>query len=235
MTDLRDQTGGISVARSSAAVFMQQVYLWMTAGLGVTALAAYFTSRSPEMLQFFFGGTVRVVIFAVAIFGLVMFLSAGMHKLSKTAATGFFLLYAALNGIFLGPVLLVYTQASVAQAFFVSAGMFGAMSIFGAVTKRDLTGMGNFMMLGLFGIIIAMIVNIFLKSSALDLGISIIGVIVFAGLTAWDTQKLRSMGASAPLEDGTAVRRGAILGALTLYLDFINMFLMLLRIFGNRE
>ena len=175
------------------------------------------------------------ILMIVAIFGLVIYLSAAMHKLSAGAATGFFMLYAALMGIFLGPVLLVYTHSSVTQAFVVTAGMFGGMSLYGTVTKRDLTGMGSFLIMGLWGIILASIVNIFLRNSARDFAISVIGVIVFAGLTAYDTQKLRAMGESAPLDDSLAIRRGAILGALSLYLDFVNMFLMLLRLFGNRN
>lgn len=134
----------------------------------------------------------------VAIFGLVIYLSAAMHKLSAGAATGFFMLYAALMGIFLGPVLLVYTHSSVTQAFVVTAGMFGGMSLYGTVTKRDLTGMGSFLIMGLWGIILACIVNIFLRNSALDFAISVIGVIVFAGLTAYDTQKLRAHGRKRP-------------------------------------
>ena len=146
------------------------------------------------------------------------------------------MLYAALMGIFLGPVLLVYTHSSVTQAFVVTAGMFGGMSLYGTVTKRDLTGMGNFLMMGLFGIIIASIVNIFLASSMMDFVISCIGVLIFTGLTAYDTQKLRAFGMNAPVDDATAMRRGALLGALELYLDFINLFLMLLRLFGgNRD
>lgn len=235
MNDLRDQTGALSQARSTASVFMQQVYMWMTAALGMTAAAAYVTASSPALLQFFFGGSLMPILVMVAIFGLVIYLSAAMHRLSAGAATGFFMLYAALMGVFLGPVLLVYTQSSVTQAFVVTAGMFGGMSLFGTVTKRDLTGMGSFLIMGLWGIILASIVNIFLRSSAVDFAISVIGVIVFAGLTAYDTQKLRAMGESAPLDDSLAIRRGAILGALTLYLDFVNMFLMLLRLFGNRD
>ena len=235
MSDLRDQTQSMVRVRSTASVFMQHVYTWMTAGLATTALAAYITASSPTILQLFFGNMFMMLLMIVAIFGLVIYLGAAMHKLSAGAATGFFLLYAALMGIFLGPVLLVYTQSSVFQAFIVTAGMFAGMSIFGAVTKRDLTGMGSFMMMGLWGIILASIVNIFLHNSAMDFAISVIGVIVFAGLTAFDTQKLRAMGDSAPLDDTVAIRRGAILGALTLYLDFVNMFLMLLRLFGNRD
>lgn len=235
MNDLRDQTQSMARARSAASIFMQHVYTWMTAGLATTAVAAYVTASSPTILQLFFGNMFMMLLMIVAIFGLVIYLSAAMHKLSAGAATGFFLLYAALMGIFLGPVLLAYTQSSVFQAFVVTAGMFGGMSLFGAVTKRDLTGMGSFLMMGLWGLILASIVNLFLRNSAMDFAISVIGVIVFAGLTAFDTQKLRAMGDSAPLDDAVAIRRGAILGALTLYLDFVNMFLMLLRLFGNRN
>jgi len=235
MHDLHDQTRTMSRAQSTVSVFMQHVYLWMTAALGVTAAAAWFTASSPTVMQFFFGNTITMIALMLAIFGLVIYLSAAMHRLSAGAATGFFMLYAALMGVFMGPVLLAYTQSSVFQAFIVTAGMFGGMSVYGMITKRDLTGMGSFMMMGLWGIILASIVNIFLGNSTLDLVISVIGVIVFAGLTAFDTQKLRVMGESAPLDDAVAIRRGAILGALTLYLDFVNMFLMLLRLFGNRE
>ena len=235
MNDLRDQTQPLVRARSAASVFMQHVYLWMTAALGVTAVAAYVTATSPTVLQLFYGNMFMPILMIVAIFGLVIYLSAAMHKLSAGAATGFFMLYAALMGIFLGPVLLVYTHSSVTQAFVVTAGMFGGMSLYGTVTKRDLTGMGSFLIMGLWGIILASIVNIFLRNSAMDFAISVIGVIVFAGLTAYDTQKLRAMGESAPLDDSLAIRRGAILGALSLYLDFVNMSLMQLRLFGNRN
>ena len=224
-----------SYARTSVGVFMQQVYLWMTAALGITAGAAVITASSPALLQLFFSGTVMPIVLMVGILGLVMYISARMHTLSSSAATGLFLLYSALNGVFLGPVLLAYTGASVAQAFLVSAGMFGGMSVYGMVTKRDLSGMGSFLMMGLWGIILASIVNIFLGNNAIDLTISVLGVIIFTGLTAFDTQKLRGMGMTAPVDDALAMRRGALLGALTLYLDFINMFLFLLRLFGNRN
>ena len=146
-----------------------------------------------------------------------------------------FLLYSVLTGLTLSSIFIVYPIGSIANAFFSTAGMFLAMSIYGTVTKRDLTGMGNFLFMGLIGIIIASIVNIFLASSAMDFVISVCGVIIFTGLTAYDTNKLRQFGASAPLDDAVAIRRGAILGALTLYLDFINLFLMMLRLFGGNN
>ena len=211
----RDQVQ--SYSRSNVAIYMQQVYLWMTCALGVTAISALFTASNPVILQTLFANSIGMILMVVGIIGLSMFITARMHTLSSGAATGLFLLYSALMGVFLGPVLLVYTGASVAQAFVVTAGMFGGMSVYGMVTKRDLSGMGSFMAMGLWGII------------------SVLGVIIFTGLTAWDTQKLRMMGMNAPVDDALAMRRGALLGALTLYLDFINMFLMMLRLFGNRE
>lgn len=235
MSDLRDQTQSMGVARSSAAVFMQHVYTWMSAGLGVTAVVAWALSKNTALLNMLFSNVIGFIVLAVATVGLSIYLTAAMPRLSAGAATGFFMLYAGLMGVLLGPTVYIYSGASITQAFAVTAGMFVGMSVFGAVTKRDLSGMGTFMMMGLFGLIIAMIVNFFLQSGALNFAISIIGVIIFAGLTAWDTQKLRAMGESAPLDDATAIRRGAILGALNLYLDFINMFLFLLRLFGNRN
>ena len=236
MNDLRDQTQGQGYAVSRVSVFMQQVYLWMTVALSVTAVAAYYVASNPALINLFFNnGMMMQIVLIVAVFGLVMFLSARIHTLSSGAATGFFMLYAALMGIMLAPVFLVYTSTSITQTFIVSAGMFGGMSIFGAVTKRDLTGMGSFLIMGLWGIILASIVNIFLGSSMMDFIISVVGVIVFAGLTAYDTQKIREMAENAPINDSVAIRRGAILGALTLYLDFVNLFLMLLRLFGNRN
>ena len=229
----RDQVQ--SYSRSSVAIYMQQVYLWMTSALGVTALAALVTASNMAVLQFLFANTMTMILMVVGIIGLSMFITARMHVLSSGMATGLFLLYSALMGVFLGPVLLVYTGASVAQAFIVTAGMFGGMSVYGMVTKRDLSGMGSFMIMGLWGILLASLVNMFLGNSAVHFTISVLGVIIFTGLTAWDTQKLRMMGMNAPVDDAVAMRRGALLGALTLYLDFINMFLMMLRLFGNRE
>ncbi|MBQ8664325.1 MAG: Bax inhibitor-1/YccA family protein, partial [Mailhella sp.] len=185
----RDQVQ--SYSRSSVAIYMQQVYLWMTSALGVTALAALVTASNMAVLQFLFANTMTMILMMVGIIGLSMYITARMHVLSSGMATGLFLLYSALMGVFLGPVLLVYTGASVAQAFIVTAGMFGGMSVYGMVTKRDLSGMGNFMIMGLWGILLASLVNMFLGNSAVHFTISVLGVIIFTGLTAWDTQKLR--------------------------------------------
>lgn len=213
-------------------LFMRGIYGWMSTGMLLTAAAAWFTANSP------FGVTLLqspglVIGLVLVQFGLVIGLSAAINKLSGSAATLMFLGYSALTGVTLSSIFFVYSMASIFQAFVVTAGMFGAMSIYGMVTKRDLTSMGSFMFMGLIGIVLASVVNMFVKSSAMSYAISVIGVFVFVGLTAYDTQKLKYMGESMPLNDGTAVRRGTILGALTLYLDFLNLFLMLLRLFGS--
>ncbi len=168
--------------------YMRQVYLWMTAALGVSAIAALFTASNPAMLQAMYTSPFMILILAVALVGLSIYISARIHTLSSGAATGFFLLYAAGMGVFLGPTITLYTASSVTNAFLVTAGTFGGMSLYGMVTKRDLSGMGSFMMMGLWGILLALIVNMFIGSGPLDMAISVIGVIVFTGLTAFDTQ-----------------------------------------------
>ncbi len=220
---------------SAASVYMRHVYTWMTAGLAVTAVVALAVAGSPDLRQLIFSNFIVMIALIVAQFGIVIALSAAVHKMSAAMATGMFMLYSLLTGLTLSSIFIVYPIGSIANAFITTAGMFLAMSIYGTVTKRDLTGMGNFLFMGLIGIIIASIVNIFLGSSMMDFVISVVGVIVFTGLTAYDTNKLRQFGAGAPLDDSVAIRRGAILGALTLYLDFINLFLMLLRLFGGNS
>ncbi len=170
----------------------------------------------------------------IAELGMVFFLSARISKIQATTATSLFLGYAFLNGLTLSMIFLAYTSSSIASTFFITAGMFGAMAIYGLVTKRDLSGLGSFLFMGLVGIIIASIVNIFLKSSSLYWVISLLGVFIFVGLTAYDVQKIKKIGEDGIMDQGEVmVRKGAIMGALTLYLDFINLFLMLLRFFGG--
>lgn len=225
-------SAGVNVA----SVYMRQVYQWMTVGLAVTAAISWFVAGTPALQQMILGNMVVLIALIIAQFGLVIALSAAVQKMSSPMATGCFLLYSALTGATLSSIFVVYPVGSIVNAFICTAGTFLAMSIYGTVTKRDLTAMGSFLMMGLFGIIIAMVVNIFLKSSMMDFIISCLGVVIFTGLTAYDTQKLREFGANTPLDDAVAVRRGVILGALTLYLDFINLFLMMLRLFGgNRD
>ncbi len=220
---------------SVASTFMRYVYLWMSVGLLVTAGSAFYVASSPALLQALFGSTLGIVLLAIAVIALPLVLSTMIARLSSATATGLFLLYSILMGAFLSSILLVYTGNSVFQAFVTTAGTFAAMSIYGTVTKRDLTSMGSFLTMGLFGLIIAMIVNIFLKSPMMEFVISAIGVLIFTGLTAYDTQRIRAFGENAPLGDAVAMRRGALLGALTLYLDFINLFLMMLRFMGDRR
>lgn len=229
---------GYEAARTSAyaiSAYMRHVYQWMTVGLAVTGIVAYGVAHTEAIKQAIFSSSIVLILLVVAQFGLVIALSAAIHKMSASTATGLFILYSALTGATLSSIFLAYPIAKIAPAFFVTAGTFLAMSIYGTVTKRDLTSFGNFLFMGLIGIIIAMLVNFFLKSQMMDFIVSCIGVLIFTGLTAFDTQKLVQFGQNAPLDDPTAIRRGAILGALTLYLDFINLFLMLLRLFGNRD
>ena len=216
--------------------FIRSVYNWMAIGLALTGLVAFYVSNSEAMLRLIFGN--RLIFFGLIIGELVLVfsLSARVNKMQASTATGLFVLYAALNGATLSSIFLIYTRSSIASTFFICAATFVAVSIFGMVTKRDLTSMGQFLFMGLIGIVIASVVNMFVRSSGMSLIISYIGVIVFVGLTAYDTQKLKHMALSQPAGlDAGVVRKGAILGALSLYLDFINLFLMLLRILGNRE
>ena len=209
---------------------IRQVYAWMGGGLLVTALMAMVTLSSPVILNAVFGN--RMVFYGLIIgeLGLVFAISGAINKLSAAMASLLFVLYAALNGITMSVIFAVYTSESVASTFVITAGTFGSMSAFGYMTKRDLTGWGSFLFMGLIGVVIASLVNIFTQSSAVSWIISAVGVIVFTGLTAYDTQKIKAMAAN-----GAEGRKPAILGALTLYLDFINLFLMLLRLLGNRR
>lgn len=234
MDTLRDSTASSSVV-TNVSVYMRQVYNWMTVGLMATAASAYYVSSSPEIMSIIFGSSIAMIALVILTIGMAISLSAAIHKMSAGVATGVFIAYSVLNGAMLSSVLLVYTGASVFNAFAVTAATFLSMSVYGSVTKRDLTSMGSFLTMGLFGVIIAMVVNIFLQSSAMQFVISGLCVIIFTGLTAYDTQKLRQFGENAPVNDGSAMRRGAIMGALTLYLDFINLFLALLQLFGNRR
>ncbi len=216
--------------------FVVNVYHWMTIGLALTGLVAYLVMNSVAAQQVLIYN--RLVFFGLIIaeLGFVFYLSARIARISSGAATSLFLVYAALNGATLTAVLKFYTGSSIASTFAVCAATFAACSVYGMVTKRDLTSIGNFMMMGLIGIIIASVVNIFLKSGPMEMIISYIGVLVFVGLTAFDAQKIKHMALSQPADlDSGTLRKGAIIGALSLYLDFINMFLFLLRILGNRD
>jgi hypothetical protein len=212
--------------------YMLRVYNYMTGGLALTGVIAYLTANSPTMLNAIYGTPLQWVVM-LAPLGFVLVLSFGVHRMSAGVAQILFWAFAAVMGLSISYIFLAYSGASIARVFFITAGTFAAMSLFGYTTKRDLTGMGSFLFMGLIGIIIAMVVNLFLASSALDFAISVIGVLVFTGLTAYDTQRIKEMYVEA---DGAAVMtKKAIMGALNLYLDFINLFIMLLRLFGSRE
>ncbi|HEY0853982.1 MAG TPA: Bax inhibitor-1/YccA family protein [Devosia sp.] len=216
--------------------YMLKVYNYMGVGLVVTGLVAYFTNQwamsSEANFNLLYGSPLMWVV-ALAPLAFVLVLSFGINKLSVGAAQATFWAFAAVMGLSLSSIFAVYTDASIAKVFFITAATFGAMSLYGYTTKRDLTGIGNFLIMGLIGLIIASIVNIFLQSGPLDFAISAIGVLIFVGLTAYDTQKIKESYSESHGADVLA--KGAIMGALSLYLDFINLFMMLLRLFGNRE
>ena len=216
--------------------FIRSVYNWMAAGLALTGIVALYVASSESLIRMIFSNQLLFFGLIIGELALVFYLSARIQKIQASTATGLFLLYSALNGLTLSFVFLIYTSSSVASVFFICAATFGACSLYGMSTKRDLTSMGSFMTMGLIGIVIASVVNMFIQSSGMNLIISYIGVIVFVGLTAYDTQKLKMMALSQPADlDAGVVRKGTILGALTLYLDFINLFLMLMRILGDRK
>ena len=225
--------------------YMIRVYNTMAMGVALTGIVSWFTYNAAVVTneagavvsltpfgQTLFSGPVTIVLF-LATLGLVFFMSFRVHTLSVGTATGLFFLYAGLLGLMLASIFLVYTGQSITRVFFITAASFGALSLYGYTTQRDLGPIGSFLIMGLFGLILASIVTIFLASSAMGFVISVVGVLVFAGLTAYDTQRIKEMYDVS--DDGTVAGRKAIMGALTLYLDFINMFLMLLRLFGDRR
>jgi uncharacterized protein len=213
--------------------YMLRIYNYMASGLALTGIVAYFFASSGlyrELAQ-----TPLIYLVILAPFGFVLALSYGINRMQASTAQALFWLFSAVMGLSLASIFLVYTGASIARVFFITAGTFAAMSIYGYTTQRDLSGMGSFMMMGLIGIIIASVVNMFLASSALQFAISVIGVIVFVGLTAWDTQRIKQMYFEIDHSDGQMAGKTAIMGALSLYLDFINLFMMLLQLLGARR
>ncbi len=212
--------------------YMLRVYNYMTMGLALTGAVAFAASTSPELMQTIHGTGLRWIVM-LAPLGLVMLLSARMNAMKSGTAQMVFWIYAGLMGLSLSYIFLAYTGASITRVFFITAGTFAAMSLYGYTTKRDLTGMGSFLFMGLIGIVIASVVNMFLASSALHFVISVVGVLVFVGLTAYDTQSIKSIYNAA--DSGEVQEKKSIMGALRLYLDFINLFIMLLSLFGNRD
>jgi FtsH-binding integral membrane protein len=214
--------------------YVRSVYNWMGIGLALTGFIAYYVSTNEAIMGLLFGNSLIFFGLLIAELALVFVISGMVQRMSAGTATALFVLYSGLNGVTLSFIFLAYTSASIFSTFFICAGTFAACSIYGWTTKRDLTSLGGFLLMGLFGIIIATVVNMFIRSSAMSMVISYIGVFVFVGLTAYDTQKIKNMALTQPAGlDGAVIRKGAILGALSLYLDFINLFLMMLRIFGQ--
>ncbi|MBW1993791.1 MAG: Bax inhibitor-1/YccA family protein [Deltaproteobacteria bacterium] len=216
--------------------FVRSVYNWMAIGLALTGFVAFYVASNESLLKLIYGNRLLFFALIIAELALVFSISARVNKMHASTATALFILYAALNGATLSLIFIIYTRSTITSTFFVCAATFVACSVYGWTTKRDLTSFGGFLFMGLIGIIIASFVNMFVRSSGMNMIISYIGVLVFVGLTAYDTQKLKTMALTQPagLEAGV-IRKGAILGALSLYLDFINLFLMLLRILGNRD
>ena len=211
--------------------YMLRVYNYMMAGLAITGLVGYFAASSGFYASI--AHTPLIWLVMLAPLGFVMVLSYGIQRLNLGTAQALFWVFSAVMGLSLSAIFLVYTGASITRVFFITSGTFAGMSLYGYTTKRDLTGMGSFMVMGLFGLVIASLVNIFMQSSALYFAISVIGVMVFVGLTAWDTQKIKESYSDG--DDAVIAGKKAIMGALELYLDFINLFIMLLRLFGDRR
>jgi uncharacterized protein len=225
--------------------YMIRVYNYMASGVALTGLVAWLTYSAAVTTgangqitgltafgQAIYSGPLTIILF-LGTLGIVFFMSFRINRLEASTALGLFMLYAALLGLMLSSVFLAYTGASITRTFFISAASFGALSLYGYTTQRDLSPIGSFLIMGLFGLILAMLVNFFLKSTGLDFAISAIGVLIFAGLTASDTQRIKEM--YSAMDDGTVAGRKAVMGALSLYLDFINLFLFLLRFMGNRR
>ncbi len=229
MTQAQAQAAAVDVGLRA---YMLRVYNYMCVALALSGAVAFVVSTSPAMQPAIFGTPLMWVVF-LAPLGLVFFLSARIHKMSATAAQTTFWVFAALMGMSLASIFIAYTPESVTRVFFITAGAFGGLSLVGYTTKKDLSGMRTFLFMGVIGLIIAMVVNMFVASSMLQLGISVIGVLIFAGLTAYDTQQIKLMYYEA---DGAEVAtKKSIMGALKLYLDFLNMFIFLMHIFGNRN
>ena len=237
MYNYRAEERNVTVERTQAeaqSVFLAKVFNWMFIGLLLTSAAAFLTASSQTALALIFGN--RFIFYGLIFveLGMVFTLVSRVEKFSAGTATLLFVIYSLVNGVTLSAILLAYTMTSIAATFLTTAGMFGVMAIYGFVTKKDLTSLGSFLFMGLVGIIIGSLVNFFVGSSMMSWVISAIGVIVFTGLTAYDVQRLSRIGASGLMNGGeAAIRKGSILGALTLYLDVINLFLMLLHFLGG--
>ena len=230
-TTTREQELSMSAA---FPILMRKVYVWMTLALVITGVTAYGVATSPGLMMAIATNKLLFWGLIIAEFGLVVSISAVINRLSLTTATLLFVLYSVINGATLSFIFAIYTMSSIASVFFITAGTFAVMAVIGYTTKKDLTSMGKILFMALIGIIIATIVNIFLKSTGLQMIVSYLGVLIFVGLTAYDSQKIKQMLLMAP-DAGEGAQKIALLGALSLYLDFVNLFIYLLRIFGRRE
>lgn len=226
---IREKEGYMSLAFPA---LMRKVYVWMTMALVITGITAYGVATSPTLLQMIYGSRIGIWALIIVELGLVFWISARIEKLSLTSATLLFILYSIINGATLSSIFFVYSPSAITKVFFITAGTFGVMALYGYFTKSDLSSWGKILMMGVFGLIIALVVNMFLKSAMMDLILSGIGVLVFTGLTAYDSQKIRQM-LAMQTDMGEGAQKIALLGALSLYLDFINLFLYLLRFFGR--
>jgi len=229
---IREKEGSLSLAFPA---LMRKVYVWMTLALVITGITAYGVASSPNIMMWLVQKPAILWGLIIAELALVLTVSAAINRLSLTTATLLFVLYSVLNGATLSLIFMAYTLTSIASVFFITAGTFGVMAAYGYFTKRDLTSLGKLLLMALIGLIIASVVNIFfVKSSGFDLIVSYIGVLIFVGLTAYDTQKIKQM-LALQTDMGEGAQKIALMGALSLYLDFINLFLYLLRIFGKRD
>ncbi|MGB8273901.1 MAG: Bax inhibitor-1/YccA family protein [Alphaproteobacteria bacterium] len=230
---------GATVVRAEAAIdeglrqYMLRVYNYMSSGLALTGLVAWLISTSPMALQVIYGNSVLMWVVLLAPLGFVLFLSARINHMSASTAQTVFWVYSGVMGLSLAWIFLAFTGASIARVFFITASLFAAMSLYGYTTKRDLTAIGSFLFMGLIGVVIASVVNIFIASTALQFAVSVIGVIVFTGLTAYDTQSIKEMYVES--DSGELAGKKAVMGALRLYLDFINLFLLMLRFLGQQR
>jgi hypothetical protein len=229
---IQQRAGSAARVDERVTAFLRAVYGWMCAGLAITAATAWFVASSPTLIRTIATNRAAFWILAIAQLGIVLVLSARVEKLAASTASALFVVYSALTGVTMSFVLLVYTGESVASTFLITAAMFGALALYGTVTRRSLAGMGQFMFMGLVGLLLATFVGFFWQNEGLQFMISLVGVIVFTGLTAWDAQRLKEMSLSV---DGSVAAQYAVVGALALYLDFVNLFLFLLRFLGGRR
>lgn len=222
-------------AKAAQTALFRSVYLWMTLALVITGFVAMYVAKSYALISMIAQNSIMFWGILIAELGLVMYMSARINRISFATATLLFIAYSVLNGVTMSILFMVYTLSSIATTFFVTAGTFGAMALFGYVTKKDLTRIGSLCIMGVIGLIIASVVNLFLQNSMMDMIISYVGVLLFVGLTAYDSQKIKQLLGGDDIEVNETTQKIALMGALTLYLDFINLFIYLLRILGDRK